>query len=251
MAADLYLYIKTFLYTFWPLLPAGTLLGLDEAAKIWWPAVARRLDMIKPMHRRWFEILILFCVTFYTGFVAWDGEHTKLTSAITERDEARGKIDALQSGTSEQQAQIGLLTREVHRLSKESEDMNASRHLPSDFQSKAALSIRNKAALLAEVTVPVASSSDNNSGSYGYDLFKTLKAIGVHAQYTGIGAQMPGETGIVIYVVDPKNPPLSARQLMDLFTECGVNYILKLWEDHNSWDPSLSIFVTRERPVSE
>jgi hypothetical protein len=71
---DFLLYLWTFWWDWWPAVAAGAYLGLDDAARAWFPSVEARLDKVPGWWRRRIAISVLVGTVFYAGFVAWHQE---------------------------------------------------------------------------------------------------------------------------------------------------------------------------------
>jgi hypothetical protein len=120
---DFLLYGQLFWRNWWPVVSAGSLLGLDEIAKRWFPIIKARLDRLPERMRRYVELTVLIFAVFYGGYAAWSCEHASRAEALRQRDEARAElksapivqqqemIDALQRKLADATKQIGEIKR--------------------------------------------------------------------------------------------------------------------------------------------
>jgi hypothetical protein len=72
---EIYLYAKDFLGHWWPLVSAGSLLGLEEYVERCWRSGAENLKKIPDARRKQARIAALLLASFYSGYLAWDDEH--------------------------------------------------------------------------------------------------------------------------------------------------------------------------------
>jgi hypothetical protein len=78
---DFLLYIWTFGWDWWPAVAAGAYLGLDDAARKWFPSVEARLDKVSGWWRRRIAMAVLVGTVFYAGFTAWHEERASRLAA--------------------------------------------------------------------------------------------------------------------------------------------------------------------------
>jgi len=221
----------------------GVVLVIEPFAEALLPQRAREWLGRKfgPHRRGWlFGLSALFFL--YACFQAFDDEAAQLRSAQTQLVNNPG-----------QQAQIDLLTRQIAQMLKMQDEEAKPRHPPKDFPGKLSDSLKSKGALRSVALFYIAASSDSNSANYAVEIYRALKAAGLHIEIAPLGSQEPRTTGIMIYLFDPNRPSQAAKELLAMFGECGVQAKVVKWEDHEQWPPTpdFMIFVTREQPIPD
>ena len=74
---EFFQYVSNAFWHLWPLLSAGSLLGIEEALGRYWAPAKEWSDRLTHKHRRAVQITALFAALFYSGFLAWREEHAE------------------------------------------------------------------------------------------------------------------------------------------------------------------------------
>ena len=75
---NFYLYATAVLGHWWPLVSAGSLLGIEEYAERYWRKASLHLKKIPTGWRHNIKVLTLIFAALYSGYLAWSDEHKEL-----------------------------------------------------------------------------------------------------------------------------------------------------------------------------
>ncbi len=78
---DLYQFLQAFVSHWWPLVSAGSLLGIEEFAERYWGWLSEKLKKIPDGRRNKLKLTAMVIAAFYSGFLAWSDEHNARIAA--------------------------------------------------------------------------------------------------------------------------------------------------------------------------
>lgn len=128
---DAYLYFKDIFAHWWPLVSAGSLLGIEEFSERYWPWASKWLKKIPDRTRSRSKAGALVVAALYSGYLAWNDEHQALLkatapAAIPSKEafdtlsgdliEARAKINAQEKLIASQQQELAQQSEEIAAL---------------------------------------------------------------------------------------------------------------------------------------
>lgn len=216
MGGNLYLYVSAFLSHWWPLVTAGSLLGVEEFAERYWPWAQERLVKIGARWRKGAPIVALLVASLYSGYLAWSDEHTALIDAQTkliQREDNQQQIDKLKSQVSE--------------LQRERDDTNRYRRLTDGQKQtlRSALCGNIKKMRINAYTVPEAY-------RYFTDISEPLDNCGIVLQFEPDWVYLPfpkspQELGLHMDVPDPYRLSEDAERVFNAFRAAGIDIDLR------------------------
>lgn len=205
---DLYLYVLSTWSHFWPLVTAGSLLGIEEFATRYSDTLKSKLEFINGKNKRTLQISAIILAVFISGFLAWKDEHQQLVVAL-------------------------------------SNNQDESRHI-SVTQAAAFKAAVANAKELKNLEFFISYSFDNGSYLYADEIYKMCKNAGLKAQMTLPAGQGSSERGLVFYVRDEENLSLEFVQLAKGMDAAKLSYTLSPAADYLKIpNPDFQLFVTK------
>ena len=206
---DFYLYALSTWTRFWPLVTAGSLLGVEEFASRYDLPINRYKRFVNGNSRRLLQTFALVFAMFISGFLAWDDEHKKVASLNGH--------DTLKHVTFEEAIEF----RQAVKLDE----------------------------ALKKFQVFVSHSYDNNSYLYAADLVKMFKSADLKADLVMAAGQGKNEKGVIFYLKDEQNPSLAFQQMIKALDSAKIIYSVIPSSDDPflSKEQDFTIFVTREK----
>jgi hypothetical protein len=205
-----YLYVSAFFSHWWPLVSAGSLLGVEEFAERYWPWARKWLLKIPGRWRKGATVGALVIASFYSGYLAWSDEHEKVSSMQQEM-----------ATHPNQQAQINLLTDEINILRDQLNKKDARRHLTDEQKRQLKINICKISNLKSISIFPYTSQE-----ATGY--YSEISAV-VHSCNIDIPwgiflyPETPDAYGLFMSVADPKNPPELAQKVLNAFRDSEID----------------------------
>ena len=105
----LYEYVAAFFWHWWPLVTAGSLLGISEYVERYWQWGSTQLKRIPVDKRRQAKAGALLIACLYAGFLAWGDEHAALFSANEKLNQATNDLAAARRQSSQSGAKMNFI----------------------------------------------------------------------------------------------------------------------------------------------
>jgi hypothetical protein len=124
----LYLYATTFLSHWWPLVSAGSLLGLEEFCERYWSWAKNRLEKVPGHWRGRLKVSALVLAAIWSGYLAWSDEHSALVAMTEQKDQLQSQLQTI---PAQQQKTIDDLKTELDKAKNELLRLQQASRLPN------------------------------------------------------------------------------------------------------------------------